>query len=95
MAHPGVDKVAFTGSTEVGKIINKAATDSLKRVSLELGGKSPVIVFPDVDVNSVIGGAATQSSSTPGRSARPARASSRTEACSTKWSKASAPPPAP
>jgi phenylacetaldehyde dehydrogenase len=58
VAHPGVDKIAFTGSTEVGKIINKSATDTLKRVSLELGGKSPVIVFPDVDVNSVIGGAA-------------------------------------
>ena len=43
-----MDKVAFTGSTQVGKIINKAATDTLKRVSLELGGKSPVIVFPDV-----------------------------------------------
>ena len=40
--HPDVDKVAFTGSTEVGKIINRAATDTLKRVTLELGGKSPV-----------------------------------------------------
>jgi phenylacetaldehyde dehydrogenase len=58
VAHPGVDKIAFTGSTQVGKIINKAATDTLKRVSLELGGKSPVIVFPDVDINTVIGGAA-------------------------------------
>jgi phenylacetaldehyde dehydrogenase len=57
VAHPGVDKIAFTGSTEVGKIINKSATDTLKRVSLELGGKSPVIVFPDVDVNAAIGGA--------------------------------------
>jgi len=47
--HPDVDKVAFTGSTEVGKIINKTATDSLKRVTLELGGKSPVIVLPDMD----------------------------------------------
>jgi len=47
--HPDVDKVAFTGSTEVGKIINRTATDSLKRVTLELGGKSPVIVLPDVD----------------------------------------------
>jgi phenylacetaldehyde dehydrogenase len=56
--HPGVDKIAFTGSTEVGKIINKAATDSLKRVSLELGGKSPVIVLPDVDVDVAVGGAA-------------------------------------
>jgi phenylacetaldehyde dehydrogenase len=56
--HPDVDKVAFTGSTEVGKIINKAATDSLKRVTLELGGKSPVIVLPDVDVDATAGGAA-------------------------------------
>jgi phenylacetaldehyde dehydrogenase len=58
VAHPGVDKIAFTGSTEVGKIINKSATDTLKRVSLELGGKSPVIVLPDADVNTVVGGAA-------------------------------------
>jgi phenylacetaldehyde dehydrogenase len=56
--HPDVDKVAFTGSTEVGKIINRAATDSLKRVTLELGGKSPVIVLPDVDVDATAGGAA-------------------------------------
>jgi phenylacetaldehyde dehydrogenase len=48
--HKDVDKVAFTGSTEIGKIINKNATDSLKRVTLELGGKSPVVVLPDVDV---------------------------------------------
>ena len=56
--HPGVDKIAFTGSTAVGKLINKQATDTLKRVSLELGGKSPVIVLPDADPNTVIGGAA-------------------------------------
>ena len=58
VAHPGVDKVAFTGSTEVGKIINRSATDTLKRVSLELGGKSPVIILPDYDIESAIGGAA-------------------------------------
>jgi phenylacetaldehyde dehydrogenase len=58
VAHPDVNKVAFTGSTSVGKIINKAATDTLKRVSLELGGKSPVIVLPDADVEQVAGGAA-------------------------------------
>ena len=58
VAHPDVNKIAFTGSTEVGKIINKAATDTVKRVTLELGGKSPVIVFPDVDLESVVGGAA-------------------------------------
>ena len=56
--HPGVDKIAFTGSTEVGKIINRNATDSLKRVTLELGGKSPVVVMPDVDVAEAAGGAA-------------------------------------
>ena len=58
VAHPGVDKVAFTGSTSVGKLINKSATDTLKRVSLELGGKSPVIVLPDADINAIVGGAA-------------------------------------
>jgi len=58
VAHPGVDKIAFTGSTVTGKIINKSATDTLKRVSLELGGKSPMIVFPDVDVGRAVGGAA-------------------------------------
>ena len=56
--HPGVDKVAFTGSGEVGKLINKAATDTLKRVSLELGGKSPVIMLGDMDVSTAVGGAA-------------------------------------
>ncbi len=56
--NPGVDKIAFTGSTEVGKIINRNATDSLKRVTLELGGKSPVVVMPDVNVDEVAAGAA-------------------------------------
>jgi len=58
VTHPGVDKVAFTGSTEVGKLINKSATDTLKRVSLELGGKSPMIVLPDADPQAVAGGSA-------------------------------------
>ena len=49
--HPDVDKVAFTGSTEVGKLIVKAAAENLKRVSLELGGKSPAIVLPDADLD--------------------------------------------
>jgi phenylacetaldehyde dehydrogenase len=48
--HPDVDKVAFTGSTEIGKLINRNATATLKHVTLELGGKSPVVVMPDVDV---------------------------------------------
>ncbi len=56
--HPDVDKVGFTGSTEVGKIIHRNVTDSLKHVTLELGGKSPAIVFPDVNVEEVAPAAA-------------------------------------
>ena len=56
--HPDVAKVAFTGSTEVGKMINHTATDTLKRVTLELGGKSPVIVLPDVDIAATAAGTA-------------------------------------
>ncbi len=57
-AHPDVDKVSFTGSTEVGRLIVKAAAGNLKRVSLELGGKSPVVVFPDADLAQTIPGVA-------------------------------------
>jgi len=56
-AHPDVDKVAFTGSTEVGKLILQAAAGNLKKVSLELGGKSPNVVFADGDVDAAIAGA--------------------------------------
>jgi phenylacetaldehyde dehydrogenase len=59
-AHPEVDKVAFTGSTEVGKMIVRAAAGNLKKVSLELGGKSPNIIFKDVsDLDAAIAGAAS------------------------------------
>jgi len=57
-AHPDVDKIAFTGSTEVGKLIVNAASGNLKKVSLELGGKSPNIVFPDADLQTAIPGSA-------------------------------------
>jgi phenylacetaldehyde dehydrogenase len=57
--HPGVDKVAFTGSTEVGKLIVKAAANDLKKVTLELGGKSPNIVLDDADMSLAIPGAAS------------------------------------
>ena len=57
-AHPGIDKVAFTGSTEVGKLILKAAANDLKKVSLELGGKSPNIVLRDADLDLAISGTA-------------------------------------
>lgn len=58
-AHPNVDKVAFTGSTEVGKLIVKAAANDLKKVTLELGGKSPNIVLDDADLDLAINGAAS------------------------------------
>ncbi|MDX1577923.1 MAG: aldehyde dehydrogenase family protein, partial [Gemmatimonadota bacterium] len=54
--HPDVDKIAFTGSTEVGRIIRRATAGSGKKVSLELGGKSPFIVFDDADLDSVVEG---------------------------------------
>jgi phenylacetaldehyde dehydrogenase len=57
-AHDDVDKVAFTGSTEVGRLIIQAAAGNLKKLTLELGGKSPNIVFADVDVDVAIAGAA-------------------------------------
>ncbi|ACK53537.1 MULTISPECIES: aldehyde dehydrogenase family protein [Thauera] len=57
-AHKGVDKVAFTGSTEIGKLVGKAALDNMTRVSLELGGKSPVIVLDDADPAVAAAGAA-------------------------------------
>ena len=57
--HPGVDKLTFTGSTEVGKLIGKAAMDNMTRVTLELGGKSPTIVMPDANLQEAAAGAAT------------------------------------
>jgi phenylacetaldehyde dehydrogenase len=58
-AHPDVDKVAFTGSTEVGKLVLQAAAGNLKKVSLELGGKSPNVIFKDADLATAIDGAAS------------------------------------
>ena len=57
VAHPGVDKIAFTGSAAVGKIIVKSAADTLKRVTLELGGKSPNVFFADADWEAAVDGA--------------------------------------
>jgi acyl-CoA reductase-like NAD-dependent aldehyde dehydrogenase len=56
VSHPGVDKVSFTGSVEVGKIISRSASDTLKRVTLELGGKSPNLIFADADFAAAIEG---------------------------------------
>ncbi|MDP9146960.1 MAG: aldehyde dehydrogenase family protein [Acidobacteriota bacterium] len=57
VAHPGVDKIAFTGSAAVGKLIVKSAADTLKRVTLELGGKSPNIFFEGADWEAAVDGA--------------------------------------
>jgi aldehyde dehydrogenase (NAD+) len=56
VAHPDIDKIAFTGSTEVGRIIRKATANTTKKLSLELGGKSPFIVFDDADMDSAVEG---------------------------------------
>lgn len=57
VAHPDVDKIAFTGSAEVGKTIMRSAADTLKKISLELGGKSPNILFADADFEASVDGA--------------------------------------
>jgi aldehyde dehydrogenase (NAD+) len=57
VAHPGADKIAFTGSTEVGKLIMRGAAGTIKRVTLELGGKSPNIVFADANLDAAVDGA--------------------------------------
>ncbi|GAB7524147.1 aldehyde dehydrogenase family protein [Paraburkholderia sp. 2C] len=56
VAHPGVDKIAFTGSTEVGRAIRRATAGTGKKLSLELGGKSPFIVFDDADLDAAVEG---------------------------------------
>ena len=58
-AHADIDKIAFTGSTEVGKLIARAATGNLKKVSLELGGKAPTIVLGDADIDMAVAGASS------------------------------------
>jgi aldehyde dehydrogenase (NAD+) len=57
--HPGIDKIAFTGSTSVGQEIMRNAADTVKRITLELGGKSPNIVFADSDIDNAVKGAIT------------------------------------
>jgi len=59
VAHSEVDKISFTGSTEVGKLVVRSAANDLKRVSLELGGKSPMFVFPDADLDIAVPGTAS------------------------------------
>ena len=72
--HSEVDKIAFTGSTEVGRLIRRATAQSHKKLSLELGGKSPFIVFEDADLDSAWRVWSTESGSTKGKSAARVRA---------------------
>ena len=58
-SHPDIDKIGFTGSTVVGKRIMEKASNSLKKITLELGGKSPNIIFADADLNKAVPGAIT------------------------------------
>jgi aldehyde dehydrogenase (NAD+) len=57
--HPGIDKIAFTGDTATGRAIMRSAADTLKKITLELGGKSPNIVLPDADLDAALRGATT------------------------------------
>jgi aldehyde dehydrogenase (NAD+) len=57
VAHPGIDKVAFTGHVDTAKIIQKSAADTLKRCTFELGGKSPNVIFADADMEQAVAGA--------------------------------------
>jgi aldehyde dehydrogenase (NAD+) len=57
--HPGIDKIAFTGDTSTGKQIMRGSADTVKQITLELGGKSPNIVFPDADLDAAVRGATT------------------------------------
>jgi aldehyde dehydrogenase (NAD+) len=57
VTHPGIDKIAFTGHVDTAKIIQKAAADTLKRVTFELGGKSPNVIFADADMEAAVAGA--------------------------------------
>ena len=75
VAHPKIDRISFTGSTDTARVIGKAAAENLVPVSFELGGKSPFLVFADADLDAAAQTIAG-STSTPGRSVSPARACS-------------------
>jgi phenylacetaldehyde dehydrogenase len=104
-AHPDVDKIAFTGSTEVGKLIVQASAGNLKKVSLELGGKSPAIILADADilqspVRRARSSSITASAAAPGRGFMPTSRSTiascpacRTLPARSRSGRASIPPP--
>ncbi len=94
--HPGVAMVSITGDVDTGKLIARNAADTLKRVHLELGGKAPVIVFDDADIDAVVSTLAEGAYYNSGQDCTaPCRRRSPVRACTTIWSAASALPPAP
>jgi aldehyde dehydrogenase (NAD+) len=94
-AHPDVDKVAFTGSTATGQAIMRSAVGNLKKLTLELGGKSPNIIFADADLDSAVPGPAWACSPTPARYAPRAAGSSSNARSMRSSSSASRPLPTP
>lgn len=94
VAHPGVAKIVFTGSTRTGKHVMARCADRVKRLTLELGGKSPSLVFADADIETAAAAAPCPSWTTPARTAAPAPGSSSSARCTTgSWN--SSPPPSP
>lgn len=91
--HPCVGKVSFTGGTQTGRAIGAIAARKVMPVSLELGGKSPTIVFPDADLGQAVAGVRSGSSPRPGRAASRGAGSSRTPRSTTGWSRLSSPRP--
>ena len=85
--HPGVDKVAFTGSTRTGGEIMRLCSDPIKRVTLELGGKSPNLVFADANLADAIPASAWAIYARPASRARPARACSSSRRSTTTSSR--------
>ena len=89
--HPGIDKISFTGSTAIGKTIVRASTGNLKKVAIELGGKSPFVIFPDADLDQAIPAAAMACFFVSGQPAWRAPGSSSTGRSTTASSTASSP----
>ena len=86
VSHPGVAKISFTGGTETARAIVRGTAENLARLTLELGGKSPNIVFEDAPLDAAMNGVVAGTSRPRGRPASPGRASSRTPRCTTSSS---------
>jgi len=83
-SNPAVRKLSFTGSTEVGRALMKQCADTIKKLSLELGGNAPFIVFDDADLDAAVEGAIASNTATPARPASARTASTYRTACTTR-----------